>query len=423
MGNNYDIDDIEHLDTKDAMRKRIQIYLGSDDDEGIYQSLKEIINNSTDEVLAGYGNKIRISLNEKTNEIKVRDWGRGVPFGIKNGRNVLVSIYSESHTGGKFGKGVYKNSSGLNGLGGTAACMSSEQFNVYSIRNGICANASFFKGDLQNYSECKVSEMTRFKGEESKDGTLVCFTPDKEVFQNMSNGFSFERICNEIKNIAYLNSGIHFIVETTGGKNKEFFSENGIADFIKDNVKKPLMKAPILASAKDDVDRLEIAFMWTGDASQSYVFVNGVCCPDGGAPVTGAKTAITTSIKRFANKDFDPELIRKGLVYVINCTVSEPSFSNQTKNKINNPNLRTLASKAFKEGLEEFSNTAEFSAIMEMLSKFQKAENAADKAREAVMNHTKKMSDLRNKKVAFIKKLSDAESLGENATLCIVEGE
>lgn len=412
---NYSAENIKHLDTRNAMRQRIQMYLGSDDTDGIYQAFKEIINNSTDEALAGYGDKIHIQVDEEHNSIQVRDYGRGVPFGIIDGRNILVAIYTESHTGGKFDKGAYKNSSGLNGIGGTAVCMSSKTFFVKSIRDGKIAEAKFKEGNLIDYSE-KTNNT-------NETGTIVGFIPDKEVFQNMTETFTYDRICSEIKNISYLNKGIHFIIESTDGRKQEFYSENGIADFIKDNISKPLMRAPIICSAKDDTDEVEVAFMWTGDVGTSYVFVNGLYCPEGGSPVTGAKTTITTSIKRLSKKDFDPELIRKGLVYAINCKVANPSFANQTKSKINNPNLRTLVSQAFKEGLEEFSNVPEFSSIIEMMIKFQKAEKAADKAREAILNHTKEMSDIRKNKLAFIEKLSDAENLGQDAVLCIVEGD
>lgn len=115
MSDNYGIENISHLETREAMRKRIEMYLGSNNTDGIYQALKEIINNSTDEALAGYGNEILIEINEELNSIQVRDYGRGVPFGIKDGRNILVAIYTEAHTGGKFDKKSYKNSSGLNG--------------------------------------------------------------------------------------------------------------------------------------------------------------------------------------------------------------------------------------------------------------------------------------------------------------------
>lgn len=415
MSNEYTAENIKHLDTRNAMRQRIQMYLGSDDTDGIYQAFKEIINNSTDEALAGYGNKICIQIDEEHNSIQVRDYGRGVPFGIVDGRNILVAIYTESHTGGKFDKGAYKNSSGLNGIGGTAVCMSSKTFFVKSIRDGKIAEARFKEGNLTDYSETPSNI--------NETGTIVGFIPDKDVFQNMTETFTYDRICSEIKNISYLNKGIHFIIEATDGRKQEFYSENGIADFIKDNISKPLMRAPIICSAKDETDEVEVAFMWTGDVGTSYVFVNGLYCPEGGSPVTGAKTTITTSIKRLSKKDFDPELIRKGLVYAINCKVANPSFANQTKSKINNPNLRTLVSQAFKEGLEEFSNVPEFSSIIEMMIKFQKAEKAADKAREAILNHTKEMSDIRKNKLAFIDKLSDAENLGQDAVLCIVEGD
>lgn len=415
MSNEYTAENIKHLDTRNAMRQRIQMYLGSDDTDGIYQAFKEIINNSTDEALAGYGNKICIQIDEEHNSIQVRDYGRGVPFGIVDGRNILVAIYTESHTGGKFDKGAYKNSSGLNGIGGTAVCMSSKTFFVKSIRDGKIAEARFEEGNLTDYSETPSNI--------NETGTIVGFIPDKDVFQNMTETFTYDRICSEIKNISYLNKGIHFIIEATDGRKQEFYSENGIADFIKDNISKPLMRAPIICSAKDETDEVEVAFMWTGDVGTSYVFVNGLYCPEGGSPVTGAKTTITTSIKRLSKKDFDPELIRKGLVYAINCKVANPSFANQTKSKINNPNLRTLVSQAFKEGLEEFSNVPEFSSIIEMMIKFQKAEKAADKAREAILSHTKEMSDIRKNKLAFIEKLSDAENLGQDAVLCIVEGD
>ena len=420
---NYTAENIQHLETREAMRSRIQMYLGSDDTEGIYQALKEIINNSTDEALAGDGKEIDIRLDEKTNTIEVRDYGRGVPFGIIDGRNILVAIYTESHTGGKFDKGAYKNSSGLNGIGGTAVCMSSYQFLVRSIRDGKVAEAIFNEGNLINYEELPLEKFEKEYGLTGGTGTYIRFRPDEKVFANATEGFSYEKICSEIKNISYLNKGIKFIVETTSNKKNEFYSENGIADFIRDNISEPLMKAPIICSASDGTDELEIAFMYTGGAGESHVFVNGLYCPEGGSPVTGAKTTITTSMKRLSGKDFDAELIRKGLVYAINCKVANPSFANQTKSKINNPNLRTLASQAFKEAFEEFANSPDFTPIVEMILKYQKAERAADREREAILNRQKKMSDLRKQKIAFIDKLSDAEELGQDSILCVVEGD
>ena len=411
----YGIENIQSLDFREGLRSRIQMYLGSDDTEGIYQGFKEIINNSTDEALVGYGDTIEITVSESKNQVSVRDYGRGVPFGFRDdGENVLISIYTKAHTGGKFDKGAYKNSSGLNGIGGSAVCLSSETFSVISFRDGTKASATFEKGNSVGYVESPTKE---------KNGTLVTFIPDKEVFKNMTDGFSFTKICDEIQNIAYLNKGIHFtITNAETQEKKSFYSKNGIADFIKDKVTKPLMK-PIICTAKDETDELEIAFMWTSNPSQSYVFVNGLYCPEGGSPITGAKTALTTQMKKLSKKEFDPELIRKGLVYAINCKVAEPSFANQTKSKINNPNLRTLASQAFKEGLEMFAQTSEFDTIVEMLTKIQRAEVAAEKARKQILEAAKDIEKNQSKKVFNSDKLKDAEFLGEDSTLLIVEGD
>ena len=413
---NYGIDDIDHLETREAMRARIQMYLGSDDTEGIYQALKEIINNSTDEAIAGYGDEIDILLNEETNEIIVRDYGRGVPFGMKNGKNVLVAIYTESHTGGKFNKNSYKNASGLNGIGGTAVCMSSEYFIVKSERDGLAAIAAFDKGNLKDYKE------TPYDG--NTTGTTVTFKPDKEVFVNDTEGYSYDRICEEIKNISYLNKGIKFVVETVSGKKNEYYSKNGIADFIREKVKEPLMKAPIVISKADETDELEIAFMWSSGSEQSYVFVNGLYCPFGGSPITGAKTTLTSMMKKASGiNDLDSDLIRKGLVYAVNCKVANPSFANQTKNKINNPNLRTLASAAFKEGLEEFFNSPDSAAIIELMKRYQKAEKEADKVRKQIMEAAKDIEKMRTKKGLILDKVSDAKKLGESSHLLICEGD
>ena len=412
----YSINDIESLSFKEGVRARIPMYLGTDDTEGIYQALKEAVNNSTDEALMNFGNKIVISVNEKENAVSIEDEGRGIPFGTReDGENVLVSIFSRPHTGGKFNSKNYTMVSGLNGIGIKATCLSSEFFDAISYRNGKKAVVSFIKGELNSYKESN--------DESNRHGTYIRFKPDKEVFKNMTEGFTYEKICENIKTTSYLTSKIKFIVINEETKEKtEFYSENGIADFIKDNVKKPLMNAPIIASAKDNTDELEIAFMWTSDPTQEYVFVNGLICEQGGSPITGAKRKITTKIKNLSGKNFDPELIRKGLVFAINCKVANPSFANQTKSKINNPNLATLASEAFDKGLSEFANLPEYAALIESLEKFQKAEKAADALREKILNAAKEVSEMRTKKGMILDKVSDAKVLGENSRLLICEG-
>lgn len=415
----YGIDEIQSLSFKDGVRTRIQMYLGSDDLEGTYQAFKEIINNATDEAIAGFGDKIEIGVSEKENYISVIDHGRGVPFGIReNGENVLVSIYSRSHTGGKFEEGAYKNASGLNGIGAKCVCLSSEKFEVQSNRDGKYASAYFEKGELISYHEGETN---------SPNGTYVRFKPDVEVFKNGEIGYSFKRICDDIKNISYLYSGITFqVTNDDTNEVKSYCAKNGIIDFVKDNITKPLHKHIIHDTITDtNGDKLEIAFQWGGGKEQSYVFVNGLLCPEGGSPITGAKTSITRTFNSLSKQNFDGDSIRGGLFYVINCSVAQPSFANQTKSKINNTNLRTMASNCFTNALKQMKlkYSEEFETIVELLKKVAKAEAAAERARRQVMEATKDIEKNQKKKVFSSDKLKDAEFLGQNATLLIAEGD
>lgn len=412
----YGIEDIKSLSFREGVRERIQMYLGSDDLEGTYQALKEIINNSTDEALAGYGNKIEITLDKNTNNITVRDYGRGVPFGIReDGENVLISIYSKSHTGGKFEEGAYKNASGLNGIGAKCVCLSSDNFTVRSYRDGKGAEAIFKKGNFVSYKEFDTKET---------NGTFVSFNPDPEVFKNGEIGYSYEKICNDIKDISYLYSGITFTI-SCGKEKKTFCAKNGIVDFVKENNKKPLHQHIITNTVLDENgDKVEIAFQWGDGKEEGYVFVNGLRCPEGGTPVTGAKGALTRTFNSLSGQSFDGDSIRDGLFYVINCSVSQPSFANQTKSKINNANLRTLASNAFSDALKQMKvkYASEFTTVVDLMKKIAKAEAAAERARQQVLNATKEIEKNQKKKVFASDKLKDAEFLGQSSTLLICEG-
>jgi DNA gyrase subunit B len=415
VNQNYDINSIESLDFRTGVRTRIQMYLGSDDIEGTYQALKEIINNSTDEALAGFGKRIEIDVDEKDNKITVRDYGRGVPFGIReNGENVLVAIFTQSHTGGKFNHDAYKNASGLNGIGGSCVCLSSETFSVTSYRNNKFAFANFWKGELRNYKEGKINE---------PNGTKIIFTPDPEVFSNGEIGYSYERICSDIKDISYLYPGIEFIV-SCGKEIKTYCAKEGIVDFVKEMVQKPLQKHIITGTATDGTDTVEIAFQWGTKRETPYVFVNGLRCPELGTPITGARAAITKTFNNLSGQNFEGEYIRKNLFYVVNCKVENPSFANQTKTKINNPSLRTLATTAFTSALKEMNikYNSEFTTIVEMLKKIEKAEAAAEKARNAVLNMEKKETEHKKQKITSSDKFKDCEKHGQDSMLIVCEG-
>lgn len=411
----YDINSIQSLDFREGVRTRIQMYLGSDDNEGTYQALKEIINNSTDEALAGYGKRIRITVDEQENRVMVRDYGRGVPFGIRDdGENVLVSIYTKSHTGGKFDHNAYKNASGLNGIGGSCVCLSSADFTVESFRDGKTAKAYFEKGILISYKEGKTKE---------SNGTFISFKPDVEVFCNGTIGYNYERICQDIQDISYLYPGIEFIV-SNGLTEKTYCAKNGIIDFVTEMVKKPIQKHIITGTASDGTDSIEIAFQWGVKHETAYVFVNGLRCPEGGSPITGARASLTKTFNSLSKENFDGENIRKNLFYVINCKVENPSFANQTKSKINNASLRTLASTAFTAALKDMNSKypSEFEAIVEMLTKIEKAEAAAERAREAVMNMEKKEVEQKKRKINTSDKFKDCEKHGLDSMLIISEG-
>lgn len=420
----YGIEDIKSLDFRTGVRTRIQMYLGSDDLEGTYQALKEIINNSTDEALAGFGKQIDIYVSEKDNSVQVRDYGRGVPFGIReDGENVLVSIYSKSHTGGKFEEGAYKNASGLNGIGAKCVCLSALDFEVISTRDNKQAHAIFHKGELVSYEE-KEYDLKKYTS--PGNGTWVKFTPDPEVFKNGAIGYSYNRICNDIRDISYLYTGLTFFVRNVDTTQTQIYcAKNGIVDFVKDNVSKPLQQHIITGSASDGEDKLEIAFQWGSSHEESYVFVNGLRCPEGGTPITGAKTAITRTFNSLSKCDFDGDSIRGNLFYVINCSVKNPSFANQTKSKINNANLRTLASNAFSDALKQMKlkYPTEFDTVVELLKKVAKAEAAAERARRQVLDAQKDIEKNQKKKVFSSDKLKDAEFLGEKSTLLVVEGD
>lgn len=419
VSNNYGINDIQSLDFREGVRTRINMYLGSNDLEGTYQALKEIINNSTDEALAGFGNKIEITVNETKNKISVRDYGRGVPFGIRDdGENVLISIYTKSHTGGKFTDDVYKNASGLNGVGGSCVCLSSKSFTAVSYRDGTQAIAKFKEGINSSYEEKPTKEA---------NGTYVEFTPDPKVFSNGEIGYSFERICQDIKDISYLYKNITFKVKNAETKeSKSFSAKNGIIDFVKDNLKTSVHPNIIYHSVQDDSgDTLEIAFQWGSAYEQSYVFVNGLRCPEGGTPITGAKTAFTKVFNSLLGTNFEGTAIRNNLFYVINCSVAHPSFANQTKTKINNSNLRQLASGCVSEGLKQMNTfyPNDMNTVLSLISKVARAEVAAEKARKQILETTNTIEKNQKKRVINSTKLKDAENLGEDSILLICEGD
>ena len=417
----YGINDIESLSFRDGVRERIAMYLGSADMQGVYNAIQEIISNSIDEYYMGYGNKITIGLGPD-NMIVITDEGRGIPFGIKeDGSNVLVDIFSRAHTGGKFNDKVYNSVAGLNGIGAKATCLSSLIFNVSTVRDGRRAQLSFEKGILKNYFE----EDWR----DGEHGTSIQFKLDPEVYNLEPIKIDFDVLCEKCKNLSYLTKGLTFVLETGKLRTKEYkkveyCAKNGLLDLIRDNVKSPIHQTPIHFEMEDGNDKVEIALQWTKGKEKSFVFTNGLENVEGGTPLTGMKTALTTFMKKQFKGEFDGDMARTGLIYAVSCKTPNPSFANQTKTKINNPELRGLAQRATGQALQDFSirKKNEFEQVIDFLTKERKAEMAAERARKQVMEATKDIERNQKKKVFASDKLKDAEFLGEDSTLLIVEG-
>lgn len=416
MQKDYGINDIESLSFVEGVRKRISMYLGSADMEGVYNAIQEIISNSIDEYYMGYGNKIEIKI--KDNQVSIRDYGRGVPFGIKeDGSNVLVDIYSRPHTGGKFNDKVYNSVAGLNGIGGKATCLSSSKFFVKSNRNGTYAVASFEKGALVSYGENKTNE---------KDGTWIVFTPDPEVYNLEPIAIDFEVICNRCRDLSYLTRGLTFeLTDEVHEKKVTYCAKNGLLDLIKDNCDKAIHTNPIYYTTNVGSIEAEVAMMWTRGREKAYTFTNGLYQSEGGTSLTGVKTAITLFMKKHIDMTGSGDIVRTGLVYAVACKIPNPSFANQTKTKINNAELRTICQQATTKALEEFSlkYSKDFSTIIEFLGKERKAEMAAENARRKFLETGKEIERNQKRKVFASDKLKDAEFLGENSTLLIVEGD
>ena len=420
MEQNYTINDIETLSFKDGVRQRIAMYLGSADMQGVYNAIQEIISNSIDEYYMGYGDKIEIGVchNDLGAMITITDHARGIPFGVKaDGSNVLVDIFSKPHTGGKFNDKVYNSVAGLNGIGAKATCLSSLKFAVSVVRDGVNAHATWEKGVLVKYEEKPYHD-------KKATGTSIQFIPDPEVYNLEPIKVDFDVLCARCKNLSYLTKGLTFDLLGPNNKHVVYCAKNGLLDLIKDNSEKAIHAMPAYHIIKEGNVECEVALMWTKGKEKSFTFTNGLCQSEGGTSLTGVKTAITNFVKKQFKGEFDGDLARAGLVYAVSCKVPNPSFANQTKTKINNPELRGIAQRATGIALDTFMNRRpnDFKAVMDALATERKAEQAAERARRTVLEAAKSVERDQKKKVFASDKLKDAEFLGENSTLLIVEG-
>lgn len=411
----YGANDIETLNFKQAIRKRIEMYMGSADNQGVIQCVRETISNSIDEFSIGFGKEVHITV--KDNVFTCRDFGRSIPFGKReDGTEAIVAIFTTPHTGGKFNDKMYGNAViGQNGIGMKGVALSAEYFIAKSYRDGKCAYLRIENGEVVKFEVTNSSEKT---------GTYIEFKPSQEVYRLEPIKMDYDAIAAMCEDWSYLNKGLKFVL-SDGKKETIYFSKNGIVDFIKAKVKSTLQVEPYLYSVEDENgNKVEIAFQWGCKREESYTFTNGLHNLNGGTSLTGAKTAITRTINSLAGQNYTGDFVRDSLCYVINAKVPHASFSDQTKMRVNNPELRQLTDRAFTEGIKEFAvhKKEDFDKILAFLNKIEKAEAAAEKARSAVLQHEAEMTQAKKQKIIDSNKLRDAKKLGEDSILLCVEG-
>ena len=418
---NYTANDIQTLDFRTAIRTRIAMYMGSADNQGVLQCVREIITNSIDEATMGFGNKITIDLYEG-NRIKIADEGRGCPFGKReDGTEALEAIYTMAHSGAKFDDKIFQNVAGMNGIGAKGVALSSDHFQVWSYRSGQCATLKLEKGIKTLYEEKGL------KLHESASGTVVEFVPSQEVYNLETIKFDFDEIKKMCQDWSYLSKGVSFILHNHITNEKiTYLSKKGLLDLMTEKGGKIIHKTPLSIVIEENGIEAEIVMGWTNNRNEVWhVFTNGLENAEGGTSLTGIKTALTNYFKKKLKGEAHPDVLRKGLFYAVSCKVPNPSFANQTKTKVNNPELRGLCQRATTQMLETFElrHNDEFKKVLELLTRELKAEVAAENARKKVLEATKEIEKNQKKKMITSDKLKDAEFLGEDSTLLIVEGD
>ncbi len=393
MSNNYQAENITVLEGLEAVRKRPGMYIGTTSERGLHHLVWEIVDNSIDEALAGYCDKIIVNV-LPDNIIEVIDNGRGIPTGIhpKYGKSALEIVLTVLHAGGKFENDNYKVSGGLHGVGVSVVNALSEWLEVEVNRDG--------KVWYQKYSRGIPAEPVKIIGETTITGTKVRFKADYEIFETLV--YSFETLDTRLKELAYLNKGLRIIL-TDKRKDPEVVAdlkfEGGIVDYIKDVEKDntALIKDPIYMSGEADGVIVEAVLIYnTNQREVVYSFVNNIHTHEGGTHVSGFRTALTRVINDVGKaqgflKDKDGKLqgsdIREGLSAIISIKIAQPQFEGQTKTKLGNSEVTGIVSNIVGTQLKMFleDTPGDTKIIIDKVLNSKRAREAAQKARELVL--------------------------------------
>ena len=391
----YDASKIQVLEGLEAVRKRPGMYIGSTSSSGLHHLVYEIVDNSIDEALAGYCDRIEVII-EPGDVICVRDNGRGIPVDIQEqtGKSALEVVFTVLHAGGKFGGGGYKVSGGLHGVGASVVNAMSEWLVVHVHKNGKIYEMKFSRGNIPQ--EMKIV------GDTDRTGTTVRFKPDPEMFDDTV--YDYDTLHTRMREQAFLNGGLYISTEDKreGKEQKdEMCYAGGIREFVSfiNQNKTPLHNEVIYMKGERSDSEAEIALQYNDSYNEIIVsFANNIHTPEGGMHETGFRTALTRVLNAYGTKvgilknddKLSGEDCREGMTAIISVKLTEPQFEGQTKAKLGNSEMRTLVDNVVSDKLEQFleENPAVGKAILDKAMTASRAREAARKARESVRRKT-----------------------------------
>ena len=391
----YDASKIQVLEGLEAVRKRPGMYIGSTSSSGLHHLVYEIVDNSIDEALAGYCDRIEVII-EPGDVICVRDNGRGIPVDIQEqtGKSALEVVFTVLHAGGKFGGGGYKVSGGLHGVGASVVNALSEWLEVQVHRDGQIYEMKFSRGN--------ITQEMRIVGDTDHTGTTVRFKPDPEMFDETV--YDYDTLHTRMREQAFLNGGLYISTEDRreGKEQKdEMCYAGGIREFVSfiNQNKTPLHNEVIYMKGERSDSEAEIALQYNDSYNEIIVsFANNIHTPEGGMHETGFRTALTRVLNAYGTKvgilknddKLSGEDCREGMTAIISVKLTEPQFEGQTKAKLGNSEMRTLVDSVVSDKLEQFleENPAVGKAILDKAMTASRAREAARKARESVRRKT-----------------------------------
>ncbi len=401
----YSANSIQVLEGLEAVRKRPSMYIGDIGERGLHHLVYEVVDNSIDEALAGFCNRIDVTIN-KDNSITVKDNGRGIPTGMheKEHRSALEVVLTVLHAGGKFSKDSYKVSGGLHGVGVSCVNALSDYLRAEIHREG--------KVFVQEYSKGKPTTGVEVIGESDDSGTVITFHPDAEIF-TVTTMYKYKILANRLRELAFLNKGIRLTLTDLrepvedGGKDmmdaihpgtEEFYSEDGLKQYVEyiNSISRNEPISSVICLETSKIIPIEVALQYnSGFSEEVRSYVNNINTIEGGTHLTGFRRGLTKTLKAYADKnnflsklkfELAAEDFREGLTAVISVKVAEPQFEGQTKTKLGNGEVDPAVSQAVSSALEAFleENPKEAKAIVDKVILAATARHEARKARELV---------------------------------------